>query len=90
MPIAEARPQLLTVSQAAALLNVSDGTVRRWIEDARIPYLELPGRGYRVPQSALLASLRDNYDLAAELGELDRGRAQTSEQDVRDALADAD
>lgn len=87
MPTTAAKPQLLTVAQAAALLNVSDRTIRRWITAEKVPYLELPGGSYRIPQGALLASLRGNYDLAKELAALDERNADISEQDVRNALA---
>ncbi|MGH3042150.1 MAG: helix-turn-helix domain-containing protein [Gaiellaceae bacterium] len=87
MPTTAARPQLLTVAQAASLLNVSDRTIRRWIEAGKIPYLELPSGGYRIPQGALLASLRGNYDLATELAKLDERYAEVSEDQVREALA---
>jgi excisionase family DNA binding protein len=60
-------PQLLTVSGAAELLNVSARTVHNWIKDDRIPYIELPGGMYRIPQHALLSSLRGNYNLADDL-----------------------
>src|SRR3954470_9493998 len=62
-------PQLLTVSAAAELLSVSTRTVHNWISQGRIPYLELPGSKatYRIPLHGLLATLRGNYDLAAEL-----------------------
>lgn len=80
--------QLLTVTQAASLLKVSDKTVRRWIDDGRIPYLRLPGGSYRIPQGALLASLGGTYDLAAELAHLDARAAGTSEDDVKRALKD--
>lgn len=83
MPITAARPQLLTVAQAATLLNVSDRTIRRWINDEKIPFLELPSGGYRIPQGALLASLRGNYDLAGELRELDARHAEIPEDEVR-------
>ncbi len=83
-----ARPQLLTVAQAASLLNVSERTVRRWIEKDRIPYVELPASGFRIPQGALLASLRGNYDLGAELRTLDAKRAGLSEDEVREVLAE--
>jgi excisionase family DNA binding protein len=88
MPTTAARPQLLTVAQAASLLNVSDRTIRRWIEAEKIPYLKLPSDGYRIPQGALLASLRGNYDLAAELRELDERYADLSEEEVREAMSD--
>ena len=86
MPITAAPAQLLTVQQAASLLNVSDRTIRRWIEGEKIPYLELPSGGYRIPQGALLASLRGNYDLAGELRELDQRHSEISEEEVRARL----
>jgi excisionase family DNA binding protein len=86
MPTTAARPQLLTVAQAASLLNVSDRTIRRWIEAEKIPYLELPSGGYRIPQGALLASLRGNYDLGSELAKLDERYAEVSEDQVKEAL----
>ncbi len=81
-----APPQLLTVAQAAALLQVSERTIRRWIEGDKIPYLELPGGGYRIPQGALLSSLRGNYDLASELRVLDERNQSISEEQIADAL----
>jgi excisionase family DNA binding protein len=88
MPTTAARPQLLTVAEAAALLNVNDRTIRRWIEAEAIPYLELPSGAYRIPQGALLASLRGNYDLAGELRELDERNAEISDEQVRAALTE--
>lgn len=87
MPAIAAPPQLLTVAQAASLLNVSDRTVRRWIEAEKVPYIELPSGGYRIPQGALLASLRGTYDLASELRALDQRHADLSEEQVREAMA---
>jgi excisionase family DNA binding protein len=55
----------------ASLLRVSDRTIRRWIKAERIPFLRLPGGEYRIPQGALLASLRGTYDLAGELRQLE-------------------
>jgi excisionase family DNA binding protein len=82
------RPQFLTVAQAAALLSVSDRTVRRWIEAEKVPYLKLPGGGYRIPQTFLLATLRCSYDLAGEIAALDERFAGVTEEQVRAALAD--
>jgi excisionase family DNA binding protein len=90
MALTAAQPQLLTVAQAASLLSVSDRTIRRWIEAERIPYLELPSGGYRIPQGALLASLRGNYDLAGELKELDERHRGVSEEQVRSAATESD
>lgn len=88
MPTTAARPQLLTVNEAAALLKVSDRTIRRWIEAEKIPYLRLPGGSFRIPQGALLASLRGTYDLAAELAELDERHSQLTDEGVRAAAAE--
>lgn len=90
MATTAARPQLLTVAQAASLLGVSDRTIRRWIEAEKIPYLELPSGGYRIPQGALLASLRGNYDLAAELDELDERYEGVTEEQVRSVTTESD
>jgi excisionase family DNA binding protein len=87
MELAASRPQLLTVAQAAALLSVSDRTVRRRIEAEKVPYLKLSGGGYRIPQASLLATLRGNYDLAGELAER---FAEVSEEQVRATLADGE
>lgn len=83
-----ASPTLLTAAQAAGLLNVSDKTIRRWIDAEKIPFLELPGGGYRIPQGALLASLRGTYDLAAELRELDARQVEATDDEVRAALSE--
>jgi hypothetical protein len=74
--------------EAAALLNVNEQTIRGWIDTESIFYLELPGGSLGIPQSALLASLRDNYDLAAELRELDERNALLTDEQVQAQLAD--
>jgi excisionase family DNA binding protein len=77
-----AHVDLLTVAEAAALLRVSDATIRNWIAAERVPYIQLPrpGRGdqYRIPLQGLLGSLEGNFDL--------RGALQ--EQNARMRLAD--
>lgn len=88
MATTAARPQLLTVSEAAALLNVNERTIRRWIDAETVPYLKLPSGSYRIPQGALLASLRGNYDLGAELRELDERNANVTDEQVQAALAE--
>jgi excisionase family DNA binding protein len=90
MALTAAQPQLLTVAQAASLLSVSDRTIRRWIEVERIPYVVLPSGGYRIPQGALLASLRGNYNLAEELKELDERHQEVTEEQVRSAADETD
>jgi excisionase family DNA binding protein len=70
-------PRLLSVEEAATMLAVSASTIRNWIDDETIPYVELPPTGqrrrFRIPLQGLLNSLSGNYDLAAELRELDEG-----------------
>jgi excisionase family DNA binding protein len=80
-----ARPQLLTVAQAASLLNVSEEAIRRWVADGKVPSVKLPSGGLCIPQDALLASLEGTHDLAAEVVALDARFADVSEDDVRAA-----
>jgi excisionase family DNA binding protein len=86
MPQPGAAPKLMTVAQAASLLAVSDKTIRRWIDAERIPYLRLPGGGYRIPVGALLASLGGNYALDEELVQIDQHTADVSEEELSEAL----
>jgi excisionase family DNA binding protein len=65
---------------------VSDRTVRRWIDAERIPFLKLPSGSYRIPQGALLASLRGTYDLAGELQQLEAKHGHLSDSDLAGAL----
>lgn len=80
-----ARPQLLTVAQAASLLNVSEKTICRWVADGKVPSVKLPSGGVCIPQGALLASLEGTHDLAVEIAALDVRFADVSEDDVRAA-----
>jgi excisionase family DNA binding protein len=86
MPAVASQPILLTVPQAASLLRVSDRTIRRWIEAERIPFLKLPSGSYRIPQGAMLASLRGTYDLAGELQELEAKHSHVSDAEIAEAL----
>jgi excisionase family DNA binding protein len=86
MTLTAPRLHLLTVAQAAKLLNVSDRTIRRWIEAGKMPYIKLPSGGYRIPQTSLLASLGGTYDLAAESAALDERFADVTEEQVRTAM----
>jgi excisionase family DNA binding protein len=54
MPATQA-PKLLRISEAAERLNVSRASVYRWIEDGRLPAVQLGGRGspLRVPAAEL-------------------------------------
>lgn len=84
------RPQLLTVAQAASLLNVSEKTVRRWVDNETVPHVRLPSKQIRIPLAALLASLQGNYDLAGEVAELDARFAGVTEDAIRAALDGSD
>jgi excisionase family DNA binding protein len=68
-----AHVDLLTVAEAAALLRVSDATIRNWVAAESIPYIQLPPAGqrkqYRIPLQGLLGSLEGNYDLRGALQE---------------------
>jgi excisionase family DNA binding protein len=77
---------VLSVARAASLLNVSEQTIRRWIETDKIPFLRLPSGAYRIPQGGLLASLEGTYDLADAIGALDEQLADVSQDDVRRAI----
>jgi excisionase family DNA binding protein len=76
-------PQLLTVAQAASLLNVSETTIRRWAADDEVPCAKLRSGGLRIPRGALLTSLQDTHDLGAELVALDKRNASVSADRVR-------
>lgn len=57
--------ELLTVPEVAAQLRLDPSTVRRWINDRRLPAVQ-PGRGYRVERRhvvELLASSRTTTPL---------------------------
>ena len=44
MPHAE-KPDVLSYSEAALLLGVSERTLERWVRERRIPFIQLPRRG---------------------------------------------
>jgi excisionase family DNA binding protein len=55
-----AQDRLLTLDEVAERLNVNVETVRRWIRNGEITFIDLGGRaGYRVSESALEKFLRD-------------------------------
>lgn len=86
MPPAPDRPVLLTASQAASLLGVSDRTIRRWMKAERIPSLKLASGEYRIAQGALLPSLRGTYDVASELRQLEEKHGHLSDEAIAAAL----
>lgn len=50
-------PDLLTAPQVAALLNVSDESVRRWADTGKLRYVELPSGQRRFRRSDIDAIL---------------------------------
>ncbi len=76
-------PRLLSVEEAAELLAVSSSTIRNWINDDAIPYIELPSTGgrrrYRIPLQGLLNTLSGNYDLAATLQQLNKASGELAD-----------
>jgi excisionase family DNA binding protein len=58
--------QLLTIQETAQTLHVSIKTVRRHIENGRIPALRLPGsKVIRVPESSLINALEPVHQATA-------------------------
>jgi len=48
-------PDLYTVAQAAALFNVHEKTVRRWIRAGDLLAWQLPGGQYRIPAESIVS-----------------------------------
>lgn len=82
MPRIGSQIQLLSTKEAADLVGVSPRTITNWAESGKVPYLKLPGGGYRIPLTGLLASLEGTYDLAADLDKAERAAAQRSDEKV--------
>jgi excisionase family DNA binding protein len=89
-------PKLLTTKEAADLARVTPRTIVKWIESETIPYIVLPQAGkrkeYRIPMDAFLRSFGGNYDLAADVRELDQLAADMglTEEQVLAALDEDD
>lgn len=50
-------PELLTISEVAAVLKVRPITVWKWVKSGRLPAYRL-GRLYRIPKDAVLSLLK--------------------------------
>ncbi len=50
----------LTVAQVAERVGVCQRTVKRWLEDGRLPHVRLPGGGIRVAVAELERVLRES------------------------------
>jgi excisionase family DNA binding protein len=40
-------PSIVTTAEIAAAYRVTDNTIYRYRRDGKLPYIKLPGRGYR-------------------------------------------
>lgn len=75
------RVNLYKVAEAAAVLGVSDDTVRRWVDAGRLPYRQEAGRSLAIPGPELAA-------LAESLAEEpDRDATRASSVSARNRLA---
>lgn len=55
-------PRWMTVQQVAALLQVHEETVRRWVRDGALPVLDLGKKaGYRIKPEDLDAFIGERY-----------------------------
>jgi excisionase family DNA binding protein len=66
-------PELLRIPEAAEKLNVSRASVYRWIEEGRLPAIQLGGRGapLRIPEAQLhewLDERRTSSDVSESSG----------------------
>lgn len=57
--------KLVSKSQAAALLAVSERTIDRMIERGELPALKLGAKAVRIPEEAVLALLRSSEKAVA-------------------------
>jgi len=63
-------PELLRIPEAAERLNVSRASVYRWIDEGRLPAVQLGGRGapLRIPEAELVVWL-DERRTSSDLSE---------------------
>src|SRR5712671_6988625 len=63
-----AEPELLDIAQAAALLQVSEASLRRWTNAGRLPCLRIGGRRERRVRRAHLIAFMESHPSAAPAG----------------------
>lgn len=56
-PQPQLQDEFLTVTQAAALLNVSISTFKKYISSGKVPAIKTPGGHYRINRKLLLENL---------------------------------
>ena len=59
--VTEPADKLLRVSEAGALLRLSDGSVRHWLAKGYLRDVRLPSGQRRIPQSQVEAILRGEH-----------------------------
>ena len=59
-------PELLTAPAVAALLSVTDETVRKWADQGKIAYITLPSGARRFRRADIDAILAGGADAPAE------------------------
>lgn len=63
IPMAEEKQdELLPVSEVAKALNVTSATVRNWIKDGEIDYVQLPKGRYKIRRSMLDILLKSRQE----------------------------
>lgn len=58
-------PELLTAPAVAALLSVTDETVRKWADDGKIAFIRLPSGARRFRRSDIEAILTGQTEAAS-------------------------
>ena len=87
MATTASKPQLLKVSEAAALLKVSEDHPS--LDRSRVdPLPEAAERQLSDPPGCPPSSLRGNYDLGRELRQLDERNANVTDEQVLAALSE--
>lgn len=62
--------RVMTVQQTAELLQTSTKTIYRWLQDQKIPGRKI-GRGWLIPEAALLEHLKGSFPQSNSTGEAD-------------------
>src|SRR6185295_14866331 len=87
-----AEPELLDIAQAAALLQVSEASLRRWTNQGRLPCLRIGGRRERRFRRADLIAFLESHPSAQPTGHLcgfytsDLGRTRQAVRLLGDSL----
>jgi excisionase family DNA binding protein len=81
-------PDLLTVPEVARLLRVAQSIVRKWIAAGSVPFVELPGRDYRIPRTELVRGLRSNIDVVQVLDRIEIKLQSASTGSLQEEIAE--